>query len=185
MMAQSTRSILLDALARGYQMFRRRLDAAIGSKDLASEALHETWLDLHKGNEPDRVINPNGYIYIAALRKARQMRKDEQRRLDRFETRELLDLADEAPDPERIAAGRSELASLHKTLALLTSRQRQVFVDFYLGDTSKDELAERLGVSERTIRNELREALARIARRMMDEESFQDRRDDPSIQSGG
>lgn len=172
-MAQTTRAVLLDALASSYHKLLRRLGRSLGSGDLASEALHETWIDLHKGGAPDSVGNPDAYVFIAALRKGRRLRKVDERYLNMAEISDLLGLADDAPGPDRIAIGRSELAHLHRTLDVLTRRQRAIFTGCYLGEATHGEMAERFNVSIRTVQNELREALTKVTRRMLDKDRFQ------------
>lgn len=180
MMALSTRAMLMAVLTDGYRGLRRRLTGALGSPDLASEALHETWLDLNKGTELDQVRHPISYVYLAALQKAGRLRRAEQRHLATVEITDLLDLADDAPDPERIVIARSEIAYLAKTLDLLTKRQRAAFVECYLGDVSFAEVAERFGVSVRTIQNELREAMFKVTRRMLEKDRFLNARPEDS-----
>lgn len=171
-MAQSTRAMLRGSLVARYTQLRDRLAARLGSQDLASEALHETWLRLQDGSELAPVANPDAYLYRAALNSASKLSAAERRVLGSVEIDSLLEVVDEAPSPERVAIARSEIAALRKILAGLTRRQREIFFESYTGDVSHSELAARYKVSVRTIQSELREALLQIARHMMENDRF-------------
>lgn len=159
----STRSILSTLLVDRYLSLKRRLASRLGSSDIASEALHETWLSLSQGNDLGPVENPESYVYRSALHNGQRLLKAQQRLLNASEISELFDLADEAPDPERVAAGKSEIRYLKQLLNGLTRRQRMIFLECYIGDGTYAELAERLHVSVRSVQSELREAMIQIA----------------------
>lgn len=166
MMTQTTRYLLITLLTESYVSLRRRLSRRLGSEDVASEALHETWLDFSKAKELGPVQNADSYVYRSALNKGNRILKAEQRYLGAIEIGELFDLADEAPDPERVAAAKSEVRHLEHMLDSLTKRQRAVFLECYIDDGSYAELAERFGVTTRTIQSEMREAVIKIALRL-------------------
>jgi RNA polymerase sigma factor (sigma-70 family) len=171
-MVKSTRALLRTSLVARYMQLRDRLAARLGSQDLASEALHETWLRLESGSELSPVANPEAYLYRAALNNAWQLSARERRVLGMVEIDAILEVADDAPDPERVAIAKSEVAALRRILNKLTRRQRDVFLESYIGNVSHDELAARYKVSVRTIQSELREALLHVASTMMEKDSF-------------
>lgn len=171
-MTNSTRVMLRGSLVARYADLRDRLTARLGSQDLASEALHETWLRLQDGSELAGVTNPEAYLYRAALNSASKLSAAERRVLGPVEINSLLEIADDAPSPERVVIARSEIAALRRILAGLTRRQREIFLDSYTGDVGHAELAARYQVSIRTIQSELREALLRVARHMTEKGRF-------------
>lgn len=171
-MAKSTREILRGSLIESYTRLRDRLAIRLSSQDLASEALHETWLRLVDGSDLAPVANPDAYLYRAALNSASKLSAAERRVLGSVEIDSLLELADEAPNPERVAIARSEIAALRRILDRLTRRQREIFLDSYAGDVSHDALAARYKVSIRTIQSELREALLHVACNLMEKDRF-------------
>jgi len=171
-MPGSARSTLRRSLVLRYAELRDRLAARLGSQDLASEALHETWLRLTDGSELAPIANPDAYLFRAALNSASKLSAAERRVLGSVEIDALLDVADDAPGPERIAIARSEIAALRKVLAKLSRRQREIFLESYTGDVGHAELAVRYDVSVRTIQSELREALLHVARTLMESEHF-------------
>lgn len=175
-MVKSTRASLQRSLVEGYAQLRDRLAARLGSKDLAGEALHETWIKLNDGAELAPIADPDAYIYRAAINTASNLAASQRRSLGTLEIEDIMGIADEAPDPERIAIGRSELAMVWKILGELTPRQRHVFIESFTGTESHAELAERYGVSVRMIQMDLREAILHCARRT--------RRKNPFAQGG-
>ncbi|MDQ8757546.1 RNA polymerase sigma factor [Sphingosinicella sp. LHD-64] len=164
-MVKSTRALLRTSLAEHYTQLRDRLTARLGSKDLAGEALHETWLKLHDGADLAPVDDPHAYLYRAALNTASHLAASSRRVLGTGEIDEIMNIADDAPDPERIAIGRSELAHVWKVLGELTPRQRHIFIECFTGTASHAELAEHHGVGVRMIQIDLRDAILHCVRR--------------------
>ncbi len=165
MMAKSNRATLRDALVEHYTYLRERLTVRLGSPDLAGEALHETWLKLQDGAELGPVSDPGAYLYRAAINTASNLALTRRRVLGGAEIEELMQVADDAPGPERIAIGRSELAHVWHVIGELTARQRHVFIESFTGSATHEELAEQYGVSVRMIQIDLREAILHCARR--------------------
>lgn len=165
MTAKSSRTALREALVEHYTHLRERLTSRLGSPDLAGEALHETWLKLHDGVELGPVADANAYLYRAAINTASTLASSRRRVLGGAEIEELMNVADDAPGPERIAIGRSELAHVWQVIGQLTPRERHVFIESFTGAATHEELAEQYGVSVRTIQMDLREAILHCARR--------------------
>ncbi|MEN3745859.1 RNA polymerase sigma factor [Sphingomonas sp. HF-S3] len=172
MTAKSSRATLRDALVDGYAQLRDRLTARLGSRDLAGEALHETWLKLHGATELEPVSDPDAYLYRAAINTASTLTTGRRRILGDAEIDELMQVADDAPDPERVAIGRSELAHVWKVIGDLTPRQRHVFIESFTGTLTHEELAAHYGISVRMIQIDLREAILLCARRTRRQTSF-------------
>lgn len=165
MTAKSSRATLRDTLVERYVHLRDRLTARLGSQDLAGEALHETWLKLQEGAELAPVADPDAYLYRAAINTASNLAAAGRRVLDGAEIDDLMNVADDAPGPERIAIGRSELAYVWRVLEELTPRQRHILVESFTGTASHEELAEQYRVSVRMIQIDLRDAILHCARR--------------------
>lgn len=166
------RTALATRLAQQYATLRNRLARRLGSSDLASEALHDTWLRLNAGAELSAVDNPDAYIFRAALNSAAKLSARERRSSHMVDIDAVFDLADDAPGPERIAIARSEIAALRRTLASLPRRQREIFLQSYVGHATHAELADRYDVSVRTIQSDLRSALLHVAMRFIGQEGF-------------
>ncbi len=115
-MADDNRALLRRLLLGSYTKLSDRLTRRLGSADLASEALSETWMRLERTSESNPVANPEAYLYRAALNVASNIRRGEARHLNQIEIDQILDLADDSPDQERIAAARREMAILAAAL---------------------------------------------------------------------
>lgn len=166
-MTKAMRALLQRSLLAGYNDFVMRLSLRLGSKDLVQEALHEIWLRLERSEDIEKTIsNPDAYLYRAALNTAANLRKARNRRLSVAEFDELLEIADDAPGPERIAEGHADMERLEKALAELPLRQRSVFTQALLENISYEDLAKRHGVSVRTVHNDVRHAIEHCALRL-------------------
>jgi len=162
-----TRMILRESLISRYHYLRDRLTSRLGSRDLAGEALHETWIRLGNGPDLAPVSDPDAYLYRAALNTASNLNATERRHLlNRVEILEIIDMADAAADQERVAIGRGEIAALRHIINELPKRQRDIFIANFNGEATTAELAERYGVTIRTIQIELRDAVLHCAQRM-------------------
>jgi RNA polymerase sigma-70 factor (ECF subfamily) len=171
-MSGSTRAALAHILADRYNSLRDKLTRRLGSSDRASEALHDTWLRLNRGEDLEPVANPEAYIVTAAMNAAAKRITGERRRLDTGNIDDVLEYPDDAPDAERVAIGKSEVAALKRTLKSLTRRQRDIFVEIYINGLPHQELAERYSVSVRTVQGELRIALLHVADRFIGSDRF-------------
>jgi RNA polymerase sigma factor (sigma-70 family) len=171
-MTETTRALLLRSLRDRYDELKARLTRRLGSADLASDALHETWLRLERRDDLAAVKNPNAYIYRAALNTASNLRKADTRRLTQLDTDGIMAIVDDAPGPAMIAEDREEVAAFLAALAELTERQHIDFRESFLGDTSRHQLAQRFGVTIRTIQIDLQRAVEHCARRLGKKYSF-------------
>ena len=77
---------------------------------------------------------------------------------------EPQNLADPAPDPERVARGRQTLARLEVAMAALPLAQREVLVLIALGDLRQQEVAEALDLPLNTVKTHLRRARLALAK---------------------
>ncbi|MDQ8731864.1 RNA polymerase sigma factor [Bradyrhizobium sp. LHD-71] len=141
-----------------YVDLRKRLTRYLGSADLASDALHDTWLRLARGGELTTVRNPDTYLYSMAINIASNHRRAESRRLTASEVDALLDVADGAPDAARMLEARAELEALVTIIGELPVRQQAILLAARIDGTPRRELAARFGVSERFVQRELQEA---------------------------
>jgi RNA polymerase sigma-70 factor (ECF subfamily) len=71
----------------------------------------------------------------------------------------LAALPDESPTPERIVALEQSVVLVERTLLELPARCRQVFLLRVSAEWSYEAIAERLGVSKRTVEREMQHAL--------------------------
>ena len=92
-----------------YNDFRNQLKRRLGSEDLAHDAMQEAFLKVNELPPGMPVQQPAAYLFRMALNAAEDHRRRDSRLLTGVEIGELINVADEASDPARIAQGRSEI----------------------------------------------------------------------------
>jgi RNA polymerase sigma factor (sigma-70 family) len=176
-MAEDTRPMLMDYLSRHYDALKRQLGRALRNPDLAEDALHDTWLRVNdQGKQEDEgggpiqpiqpIQRPGGYLVRMAFNIALDIQRRQSRNLPFDEIDALMELADTAPGPERIAEARSQLDAVVRLLDRMPARRREVVVLVHMDGLTQPEAARRLGVSLRTIEYELKHAHDYLSARM-------------------
>lgn len=161
-MAESLRKLLIS----GYDELRRRLALRLGSTDAATEVLHEMWLRLDSGADIRRVREPRAYLYRMAVNVAIDRHRADVRWLDKALIEAQVQVGGQQPDPERIASAKSELVALERALAELPPRRRAVFMAALVEGLPYREIAERLGISLRSVEREMSRALEHCNERL-------------------
>lgn len=149
---------LRQLLVTHYDELARRLTRRLGSADLASDALQETYVRLNRPDAGAAVANPLAYLMRTAVNVASNLRRTENRYLTASEVSSVLEVEDDQPDPERAAQARSEVQRIEQVLAGLPPRRREIFVAVLVDETPVRTLAERYGVSARFVQMELKAA---------------------------
>lgn len=139
-----------------YDDLRKRLTPRLGSADLASDALQETWLRLSRLDAGTVVKSPGSYLFRTVLSVAFDQRQSEKRHLTAVEVENLLNLADDVPDPHEVAQARSDLRALKAVLAELPARRRAILLAARVDGLALQDIATKLGVSLRLVSKELR-----------------------------
>lgn len=159
-------SSLRTLLLAEYVDFDRRLTRRLGSPDLASEALNETYLRLESMRELGEVRSPKAYLFRIALNIAADRRRAEKRRLTSDEVDALLDIPDDRPDAARVIEDRSEVNLLRHAIAELPERRRRVLTLSRIDGMPNREIAVLLGVTVRTVETDLKQAVEHCADRL-------------------
>jgi RNA polymerase sigma factor (sigma-70 family) len=165
-MTETTWATLRQVLADRYDELRRRLTRRLGSADLASETLHETYLHLERSDPVGFVQSPNAFLLRIASNIATDRGRSETRRARQHEIRAMLDVVDDAPGPERAAEARFEVENLELAIAELTPRRRMILLSSRLEGVPLRTIATRLGISQRLVEIELKHALEHCAERL-------------------
>jgi RNA polymerase sigma-70 factor (ECF subfamily) len=165
-MTQSGWAELQQRLLLRYGDLKRRLTRALGSSELAGDALHDTWLRLERGGDLTKVHSPDTYLLHVALNIARDNLRSENRRVTISDAETLLGIVDDAPDAERAAESRSELRALMAVMAELPPRQKAILMAARLENLGRREIAKRYGVSVRYVHRELEAAQEYCAERL-------------------
>jgi len=165
-MTEVTWTALQRLLVDSYAEFQKRLTRRLGSEELASETLHETYLRLNRSDPIGTIENPKGYLFKAALHAAIDQKRAARRRLSRTEIKEVIDIADDAPGPAREAEARLQLEKLRAIIWELPRRQRAILVAARMKEVPHRKIAERFGISTRMVQIELKAALAYCRERL-------------------
>jgi RNA polymerase sigma factor (sigma-70 family) len=157
-------SVLRDLLAQRYEDIKRRLTWRLGSAELASDALHDTWVHLERREEQgqgqgDQVKSPLAYLMRIATNLALDSLQRDRRYMSGEELDTLMmDIADPAPGPAEVAAARNEIEALAKLIEHMPRRRRAIFMAVRVDGLSNQETADRFGVSTRLVGLELKRA---------------------------
>jgi RNA polymerase sigma-70 factor, ECF subfamily len=165
-MSNSTRERLRRLFLLDYEALKTHLTRYLGSADRASDALQDTWLRLERVAAIGPVNRPYPYLLRIAYNIGLKRREGERRTVALAEARAALDLVDDAPDPARIAEGRSEVAALEQALAELTPRRREILLASRVDGIPLREIAVRQDISQRLVEMELKLALIHCGRRL-------------------
>lgn len=165
-MTESSRDLLRQLLLLRYGELRNRLAHSLGSVDRANDALQETWLRLEATAQIGVVHRPQPYLLRIAHNIAVKRRLAERETTTLDDARAALSLVDDAPDPERAVAGKSESMALERALAELSPRRRDILLASRVEGVSLSEIAARYGLSQRMVEMELKVALVHCGRRM-------------------
>jgi len=164
--ADINRARLRGQLVENYANLVKKLTRRLGSSDFAYEALHETFLRLDRVAEAVPVRSPTDYIFRIAINIAKDRRKAQNRNVSAAEIDALLDICDDGPDPARVAEARSEIEAFKRALEGLPDRPRDVLRSVAVEGQSAQQVAERIGVSVRTVESDLKLALSHCADRL-------------------
>jgi len=158
---QPPRSDTLDALYQGYHgwllgWLRRRLHCPHNAQDLAQD----TFI---------RVLSAGAYVaprepraFLATVARRLLIDNGRRRRLEQAYREELERCAsylEQAPSPEQMLQAIQILEGIDRALARMPVRMREVFMLRHLDGMKQEAIAERLGVSLRTVQKDLVEAL--------------------------
>jgi RNA polymerase sigma-70 factor (ECF subfamily) len=160
---------LRDVFVARYDDLRTRLTRRLGSAELASEALQDTYIRLDQATGLASVRSPMAFLFRMAMNIAIDRQRARNRRLTGHEVDVLLDVADDAPDPERIVDARREIEALVAIMAELSPRQRTVLLLARVDGMTQRRIAEQVGISLSLVEKELKVAqeycAARLGRR--------------------
>lgn len=159
--AQPAEAATLEALYRGYHgwllsWLRRRVDCSHHAADVA----HDTFIRLLSAGPYVAPREPQAYLATVARRLL--MDRNRRRRLERAYQDELERCAqylEQAPSPEQILQAVQVLEAIDRALARMKPRIRETFILRHLDGLDQAQIAKRLGVSLRTVQQDLVEAL--------------------------
>lgn len=129
------------------------------------DVVQETYCRLAALEAVSHIVSGRAYFFrtarniaIARIRRARVVRIDCVTEID------ALNVVDDEPSPERVVAGRRELARVRHLIEGLPERCRQVFTLRRIQGLSQREVAARLGVTENVVEAQAMRGLRLILR---------------------
>lgn len=138
-----------------YDKLKARVANRLGSIDLAGDAMQDAWLRLAGADALSSVHNPDSYLYRVVLNVAEDRRRRERRHGHTVEIDAAIDLAEDAASPEEALMARSDLDVFRRIIAELPERRRTIFLAARFGNIPRQEIADRLGISRRSVAREL------------------------------
>ncbi len=165
-MSDSNQVSLRNAIAADYDGLIRRLTRYLGSKDLARETLHEAFLRIERVSEVMAIKSPADYLFRIAVNTAKDRRKHDRYLLTDAEIDVICDIPDDDPDPSEIVESRLELRQLGSALSELSERRRSVFLAVHVEGLTHRAIADRLGVTVRTVLFDLQYTMEHLSRRL-------------------
>jgi RNA polymerase sigma-70 factor (ECF subfamily) len=157
---QSTSALaaLQELLIDRYGDLKVRLARRLGSQEWAEEALQDTYLRLEGAEFAGAVRNPTAYLFRTAFNIALNRVRADRRRLSAMEVEGLLHIADEAPDALQVFESRADMQRLSRIIVNLPERQRAILLASRIEVASRQQIAERFGISVGMVDKELQQA---------------------------
>jgi RNA polymerase sigma factor (sigma-70 family) len=165
-MAGTTWAVLRGLLADRYEDLKSRLTRQLGSEELASESLHEAWLRLHRTDDLNEIRNPRAYLLRIAFNIARDRLRADNRLARPSDVAAVLEVEDQAPGPAQEVEARLEFEALQRAIQDLPERTRAILLASRLDAMTHQAIAERFGISRRTVLYELERAVVLLEARM-------------------
>jgi RNA polymerase sigma-70 factor (ECF subfamily) len=143
----------------------RFLRTRLGSDQEARDVAQEAYVRLLQIDRPDTVSFLRAYLFRTALNIATDRKRAESIRHIAHQDPLFDDRATEH-DPERTTSAREQLRLVTESLAELPTKPRLAFLWHRVLDIKIEEVAERLGVSDRMVRKYIVEALVHLRTRL-------------------
>jgi RNA polymerase sigma factor (sigma-70 family) len=165
-MSEATLLYLRRELVARYGEIKRQLTLRLGSDDLAGEILQETYLHLDRPANVGAVRSPMQYLLTVAMNMARMRFRREKRFVNLETVDAAVGLVDDTSSPAEAAEARLELEALQRAFDELTPRRRRILIAARVDGRYLRDIAAELGVSQRLVELELKQALDHCALRL-------------------
>lgn len=137
----------------------------VRSDQEAREVAQEAYVRLLQLEQPKAVSFLRAYLYRTALNIALDRARNEAVR-GAAHRDPVFDDVELEPDPERAASARQQLRLVRESLMELPAKPRLAFLWHRFAEMALPDVAERLGVSERMVRNYVVQALVHVRLRL-------------------
>ena len=148
-----------DYLTQSYARLKLMLTRRLGNSDLASDALHDTYMRLQGMDTLPEREHPAAYLMRVATNIAVDMQRKDRHTVSDEDIDALLEgLADPRPGPAQIIQARFDFEVIAREISRMPEQRRHVVVMVHWEHLSHQEVADELGISRRTVTNELQRA---------------------------
>jgi len=145
---------LLHFLLKDYAQLLRQLTKKFGSIDFASDALHDLYERIRTESLRSNIDSPRAYLYRMAVNLGLNIVRRDKRNMP-LEPAFIENLADTAPDAERVVAGINELNFVLDELYTLPDQRRAIFIARWRDEKELAAIASEFGLHRRTVQKEL------------------------------
>lgn len=159
-------AFVTDVFVRFQRSLLRYLRDLLARREDAEDVAQETYVRLVRSAGVARSEMGIRALMFRAATNLAYDRFRQRRTRGRQDAAALAELPDEMPAAERIVELRQAVSIVERTLLALPLRCRQVFLLRTSQECSYDEIAERLGVSKRTVEREMQAALEACQREL-------------------
>ncbi len=158
---------LAQAVETYYEELKAFIARRTGSAGTAADVVQETWLRAAVTEPAAPIVNPRAYLYRMASHIAvDHLRRDAGQAASLRDAPGLETLVDPHPNPEEAAIARQELALLAQAVQELPDKCRMVFVLYRGQGLSMRQVAETMGISEKTVEKHIARAMLHCRRRL-------------------
>lgn len=145
-------------------LLEARVRRQLGSKALAEDILHDSWLKLAAIDDEMRIDNPAAYISQTVHNTAlSHIRKEGRRAEIDAEIEQILWSGTDPNTPERTTIARDLLRAVQAELDALPEKTRSIFLMNRIDGISHRQIAEKFGISDEAVYYHIRRALDRLA----------------------
>jgi RNA polymerase sigma factor (sigma-70 family) len=149
----------------------RALDAAT-----VEDVIQESYCRIAALPDISHIRSGRAYFFMTARSLVlQQIRRQRVVRIETVAEIEAFDMAQEAPSPERIVAGRRELSHVMELIQALPERCRQIMDLRKIQGLSQNEVAVRLNIPAHIVENDIAKGLRLIAKALAQHEELAER----------
>jgi len=155
---------------------RRWLSAMLDHATI-EDVIQESYCRIASLPEIHHIRSGRAYFFMTARSLVlQQIRRQRVVRIETVAEIDTLEIAEEDPSPERIAAGRRQLTQVLELIEALPERCRQIMKLRRLQGLSQREVAARLSLPEYIVENDVAKGLKMIARALANSEQLAEAR---------
>jgi len=150
----------------------------------ADDLIQEAYCRIWSAADLSAIQSPGAYLFVVLrnllLQRSRHAKVVPMERMGEIDE---LSITSEEPGPERRISSRQELESLSRVVDALPDQCRKVFELRKIQGMSQREVAEALGISERTVEKHLAKAIGRVMEMRRHQGDRESRYDEPGTRS--